>query len=377
MRAMLGRTAMAVLTSAGMAVAGTAWPAGATTRPGVVDVPCGAAALSAAVGTASAGEVLNLDRSCAYLLAAGLPAISVNLSIRGNGAVIEPAPGSSGFSLLTNDSSGLDLIDLSFSNADAGSSGGGGAIENDGDLTVTGGSFTGNATGGFGGAIDNSGTLTVTGAAFDANQAEDGGAVENLAAATITGSTFRANQAGFNGGAIHNEGQLIVTGSRFSANSATNNGGGLFNGADGYAATITRAFFRGSQAGDGAGIYNEDVVSLTGVRLSRGTASGQGGGVYTDWVLSATNSRITHNTAAAGGGGIYNGDSFGPPGTVTLTNSKVAHNQPDDCEPVNTIAGCGDPPAKARLAHAGRGRPARAHGRTGVPASDFYPQSGG
>ena len=62
-----------------------------------------------------------------------------------------------------------------------GKSGSGGAITNDGTLTVTGCTFTGNsATSDFGGAIYNIATLTVTSSAFNSNSAVNhGGAIGN------------------------------------------------------------------------------------------------------------------------------------------------------------------------------------------------------
>ena len=52
--------------------------------------------------------------------------------------------------------------------------------------------------------------------------------------------------------------------------------------------------------------------------------------------MAVSDSRISANTATSGGGGIYNDDT----GTVTLTATSVTGNHPDNCEPLNTIAGC-------------------------------------
>ena len=60
-----------------------------------------------------------------------------------------------------------------------------------------------------GGAIDNkSGTLSVTNSTFDSNKAIQGGSIFNNAIATITGSTL-SNSNAFQGGAIAND--LIAT----------------------------------------------------------------------------------------------------------------------------------------------------------------------
>ena len=51
--------------------------------------------------------------------------------------------------------------------------------------------------------------------------------------------------------------------------------------------------------------------------------------------MTLDNSHVTGNDAAGGGGGIYTSD-----GSVTLNNSGVTVNTPDNCEPLGTIAGC-------------------------------------
>jgi hypothetical protein len=81
--------------------------------------------------------------------------------------------------------------------------------------------------------------------------------------------------------------------------------------------------------------------------------------------VTASETPIVHNTAAAGGG-IY--DSAG--GTVTLTNSPVLYNKPDNCEPPGSITGC---PSSAQhtaaerfdSVHAVKNMPAT-HGRASI-----------
>jgi hypothetical protein len=51
--------------------------------------------------------------------------------------------------------------------------------------------------------------------------------------------------------------------------------------------------------------------------------------------LTADDSTLAGNTAGAGGGGIYL-DS----GTVTLHDSTVTGNVPDNCAPPGAVAGC-------------------------------------
>src|SRR5271170_6223643 len=126
----------------------------------------------------------------------------------------------------------------------------GGAIYNNGTLTVTNSTLSGNQVtnvsgfgSGIGGAIYNNGTLTVTDSTFSGNQATGGsqgslgfgGAIFNAGTGTVTDSTFSGNQATVGGGAIENSsGTLTVTNSTLSGNSAASLlGGGIENGVGG------------------------------------------------------------------------------------------------------------------------------------------------
>ncbi len=109
----------------------------------------------------------------------------------------------------------------------------GGAIYNDGTLTINGGTFTGNTVDN-GGAIHNGGTLTINGGAFTNNIAYgQGGAINNVGkdtVLTITGGTFTGNKSGY-GGAIENYYGSVatITGGTFTDNTAKNNGGAIDN----------------------------------------------------------------------------------------------------------------------------------------------------
>src|ERR1700686_4592510 len=128
-------------------------------------VPCSASALATALSAVSSGETLFLVGKCTYHLVAALPDITTNLTIVGNGATLERsyAGGTPDFTILTVDggeSSGdLTLFDVNFRNGGGGSDYYGGAIYNDGDVTVHGGSFADNYSGEYGGAIYSDGYL--------------------------------------------------------------------------------------------------------------------------------------------------------------------------------------------------------------------------
>lgn len=81
-----------------------------------------------------------------------------------------------------------------------------------------------------GGAIFNNGTLTVTDSTFIGNEAPVGGAIYNSNMLEVSNSTFSGNSAASYGGGIYNAlGTLSLHNSTFSANSATSSGGGIYN----------------------------------------------------------------------------------------------------------------------------------------------------
>jgi hypothetical protein len=382
----------------------------AVAAPTTVDVPCSTSTLTLDMQAATGGETLNLAANCLYQLTSALPSVGRALTIKGNGATLErsTAPGTPSFAILTVTTGGsLKVGALSFRNGGSGLGGAvsdvplGGAILNEGNsVYVNGGTFYGN-TAEIGGAIENDlgGALTVRGAAFSHNSAAFGGAIDNESTASVTnsiftgntalewggavltaangtvtncifvhntaflggglfttfnatvnGSAFQFNQAEFNGGAIFDDGTLSLSHGRFGGNAASGSGGGLYGDIFGQS-TITGSTFSRNQANLGGGIENENVANLTNTRMVGNTAGQFGGGIYTDWVLAATKSQITQNSAGGDGGGIYNTDSFGPPGTVSLGDTMVFGNHPDDCVGC-TAAGPGRLFAPARAASA-------------------------
>jgi hypothetical protein len=204
----------------------------------------------------------------------------------------------------------------------------GGAIANDqgATLTVTNSMFTGNsATIGAGGIQNRVGaTLTVTGSTFTANEGTfSGGGIGNNATATVTNSTFSGNSAGHYGGGIANARTLTVTSSTFSGNNATLGGGGIFNFGES-TLTVSNSTFSGNSSSDpGGGIATGGTATVTNSTFYGNTSSNYGGGIASGGngaTLILTNSTFSANSATFDGGGILN-DNFG---TLTLRNTIVA-----------------------------------------------------
>ncbi|MDZ4172054.1 MAG: hypothetical protein U1C19_07785 [Methanobacteriaceae archaeon] len=180
----------------------------------------------------------------------------------------------------------------------------GGAINNDGNLSVTGCSFTSNTAQDYGGAIyHESGILSVIDCSFTGNTANRGGAIINYGSASVTDSSFTGNTAN-HGGAISNGAILSVTDSSFTSNSAISYGGAIYNGA---ILSVTGCSFTGNTANRGGAIINYDSLSVTGCSLMGNTAQYSGGVIYNvndGGSVTANFNRIVNNSPTA----IHNGD---------------------------------------------------------------------
>lgn len=392
----LTRTTARIAVAAAVATAGLGAAGPARAASEVADVPCSAAALINSMNSASSGQTLSLASGCVYRLTAGLPVVSEDLVITGNGATLERSllPGTPAFTILEVDVGTVAISGLSFRNGR-----GAIAVNDIGNVTVEGGTFVGN-TAAEGGAIDDNSALAglaVNDATFIRNTAVYGGAIFDFSSvgATITDSAFFGNRAvdggaifadpdvdtfisgvvihgnsATAGGGIYNVTSVVVTSSQISGNRAVRQGGGLYNaGTEPGTAEVTGTVFLRNTARDGAGIYNDDgIVSIADSAMSGNQASASGGGIYNIGdhrgqvgSVTLTASEIIRNDAGAHGGGIYNnagqvaaaatriirntaagGGGIGDNGTatVTLTNSAVLENRPDNCEPAASIAGC-------------------------------------
>jgi hypothetical protein len=194
-----------------------------------------------------------------------------------------------------------------------------GGISNEGTLTVTNSTFSGNdcrlARGICASGIGNEGTLTVTNSTFPGNGVT---AIANFGTLTVTNSTFSGN-GGFAGGGIFNVGTLTVTNSTFSGNRVGGGGGGgIYNGGT---LTLTNSTFssNASGGGGGGGIRNDGTLTVTNSTFSGNSAPGNGGAIENSaGTLTITNSTLSGNSAGSGGG-IYNA------GSATLNNTIIAN----------------------------------------------------
>jgi predicted outer membrane repeat protein len=134
-----------------------------------------------------------------------------------------------------------------------------------------------------GGGIYNEGTLTLTDSTVSGNRALDGGGIDNAGTLTLINSAVSGNSATnlyASGGGIYNEGTLTLINSTISGNSAL---------ADDPHGT-----------GYGGGIDNEGTLTLSNSTVSSNSASTSGGGIYNGGRLTLSNSSVSGNRAPAG-----------------------------------------------------------------------------
>ena len=246
-----------------------------------------------------------------------------------NGGAIERV-----FDVRTGASASFDGLTIT----NGSSSQGAGIRINNGVLTITNSSISGNSSSSDGGAInarDNS-TVTLTNSTVNNNTAgDDGGGIQlccNAITVNITNSVLSNNQADVEGGALYHccgAGSTIsITDSTISGNSTVgpgSDGGGIYTCCGAETFDITSSVISGNSTlgFSGGGIQNEGSISIVNSTVSGNDAETDGGGIYSDGggTLTIANSTITGNSATEGSGGGIN--SFG---NATVRNSIVAGN---------------------------------------------------
>lgn len=192
-----------------------------------------------------------------------------------------------------------------------------------GKLTLKGMTLTGGATAGAGGgAIINDGTISLVDCTLTGNTSQNtGGAVTNNGTFTATGCAFLNNTAVINGGAFaHNVGKATFTNCTFSGNSTTGStqGGGAVNHASSAASmklihcTIAGNTTTGSDGGGGIRTRGP-LMDLQNCILSGNTASnGPGADLTTSTQLGFTGVNFSTTAVSITGSGSV----IGQPPTV-------------------------------------------------------------
>lgn len=240
----------------------------------------------------------------------GLPSITTDITIEGNGATItrsSVAPLFRIFHITKNGNLTLDNVYiLSGTATGGGTSNNGGGLFNRGSVKLTNSTVSKHKAQEYGGGIYNLGALSTANATISGNDALSGGGISNVGQGTVElgNSTIKANGASAGGGIYNENGTLAITQSTINNNAATGGGGIYVTGGD---ARLVNSTVSGNQAapGNGGGIYNSD----------------KGGSVTLIYVT------VTNNEAVQGGG-LFNIS----PSLVTLSNTIVADNSSgNDC----------------------------------------------
>ncbi|MCY4061967.1 MAG: hypothetical protein OXG53_06345 [Chloroflexi bacterium] len=261
-------------------------------------------------------------------LAAELPQITSDITIEGAGYAIS---GGDAFRIFQVAGGTLAINDLTLTDGNAER---GGAIYNEGTLTINDSSFSNNVAEYAGGAIISDGMLSIADSKFDNNQAKlDGGAIANNSALNISGSSFTNNSTDRHvggGGAIVNYGELSIVDCSFANNSAGLGGGAIVTREK---LTISDcSFFSNLSYSDGGAIRNLfGQLSIADSSFIRNLAEKGGGAIanYGDKDLPHAQLSIAGSTFAGNiakltdGGAISNGDY----GSLDVTNSSFTNNQ--------------------------------------------------
>ena len=207
----------------------------------------------------------------------------------------------------------------------------GGGLYNEGTLTLSNSTLSGNGGAFFGGGVYNDGTLTLSNSTLSGNTCDGpGGGVYNDNMLSVYSSTISGNDAwnGYGGGIV-NKGTLLLSLTTLSGNRASGDGGGIYNVGS---ADVSQSTISGNSAvGGGGGLYNGGVLYLTNSTFSSNRSDSDGGGIFNSlWgATNVYNSTIAFNEAdsdadpnGGSGGGVYNWDG----GTFNLRNSVVAGN---------------------------------------------------
>ena len=178
-----------------------------------------------------------------------------NLIIEGNGHIID---GNKKTPLLKVNAFNVTLKNFRFKNGYSEYSGG--AIINNGSLTVVGCIFLDNSSEIYGGAIYTNSKLHIIASRFIENRSDYGGAIyiDSDSILKLEGSEFTSNSSEFDGGAIYNKSKLLIYGSLFDEN-ASFKGGAIYNKR---ILNVKSCAFINNIASDGNHIESENTENL-------------------------------------------------------------------------------------------------------------------
>ncbi|HEY7118834.1 MAG TPA: choice-of-anchor Q domain-containing protein [Tepidisphaeraceae bacterium] len=271
----------------------------------------------------------------------GLPVISSAITIEGNGAKVIRKGSAPSFHLLAVATAGdLTLKDLTLSGGVAANFGG--AIRNNGILSIQNSTISDNAARTRGGGISDYGAaLTIQNSTISGNRSSLGGAgVHSYGdALSIENSTISGNTDGYSGGGVaFYGGTATIANSTIFGNTAKGRfytrGAGIVN----YGAmtidqsTVSKNQAIGAQGGIGAGVFTGDraALTITNSVIARNKASGSfrsfGGGIFIVEAMTMRNSTVSGNVVDGPVIGGHGGGIYAEFASVTVENSTISGN---------------------------------------------------
>lgn len=265
----------------------------------------GCGSLRKAVELANSGDIVRFEstiNSNTITLTSGQILIDKNLTIQGNGFIFTKIDGNNAnriFSIGQNNTVNLTGIGIQ------------------------------NGTATLGGAIFSKGTTTLSNSYVSDNSATHGGAVyADKGVLNLNNSVIAVNNAD-TGGAVVVLSPCTLNSSNTAYNENTANAGGALRLGTGTTATLSSCQIRGNYADNGAGIYQEGLLSIQGSEISKNNSPGMGGAflVLASGTLGMNQCTLDSNITSGDGAGIFN---FG---SINVQNSTISRN--------NTTSGAG------------------------------------
>jgi CSLREA domain-containing protein len=188
--------------------------------------------------------------------------------------------------------------------------GGGGQNGSTSTLTITDSEFNMNTSGYRGGALYIQGETNISKSSFNLNESitGGGGAITNEGTLSLETSTISNNTAGddgchFGGGGLQNLNIATISQSSIANNTSIKNGGGIFNGSGDGELEIANTTIHNNQTTDtsssGGAIYNQtgDITNISFSTIEGNTSISSAGGIYGDNTeVSIINTIVSNNT---------------------------------------------------------------------------------
>jgi|GEM_PF-6913601 len=261
-----------------------------------------------------------------------LPIITTDVTIFGNGAVLERSSAMPFRLMLVSTNGQLTLEDMTITGGDSGTGKGGGLrVTGGGQLTLDGVTLTGNSSDDEGGGLfieTSSSSVVIRNSTISNNDAPYGGGIMvEIGTLTVTDSIISQNTADANGGGVYSKGNVTIKDTSIIGNYAQTSGAGVYS----YIRTliinnsqIIDNLLHATSGIDGGGVFNQDgPLTLNNNFFSGNFAKKDGGAIKSRYgVLKILSNVIINNSVDDDGGAIYVEDTD----TIRIKNNRIKSN---------------------------------------------------